>query len=81
LGGGSGSSSGSHEEEVKRLASKSTKTGLMEEIYQKPGWAHLFGRTDSRGYTKDDKNEWRKKMRDMSKEDLAKVLIELESQS
>ena len=53
----------------------------MEEIYQKPGWAHLFGRTDSQGYTKDDKNEWRKKMRDMSKEDLAKVLIELESQS
>ena len=79
-GSSSSSSGGSHEEEVKKLSKKS-KTALMEEIYTKPGWAHLFGRTDSRGYTKDDKGEWRKKMKDMSQEDLAKILVELESVS
>jgi hypothetical protein len=76
----SSSSGGGHEEEVKKLSKKS-KTALMEEIYKQPGWAHLFGRTDSRGYTKDDKGEWRKKMKDMSQEDLAKILVELESVS
>ena len=53
----------------------------MEDIYRQPGWAHLFGRTDSRGYTKDDKNEWRQKMRDMSNHDLAEILVQLKSNS
>lgn len=71
---------GGHAEEVERLAKK-TKGGLMEEIYQQPGWARLFGRTDSRGYTNDDKNEWRQKMRDMSNHDLAEILVKLKSRS
>ena len=76
LGNGASSSSNPREEEVERLSKKS-KTALMEEIYKKPGWASLFGRTDSKGYTKDDKGTWRQKMRDMSQRDLAEVLVQL----
>ena len=77
LGNGGGASSSSDEPEVERLAKK-TKTALMEEIYKQPGWANLFGMTDSRGYTKEDKGGWRRKMRDMSQHDLAEILVKLE---
>jgi hypothetical protein len=60
---------------------KKGKGYLVEEIYKEPGWAHLFGREDSNGYTNDDVTMFRKKLGKMSQRDLAKILVQLQSGS
>ena len=64
-------------DEVDELAKKG-KGYLVEEIYKRPGWAHLFGREDSKGYTTDDVTLFRKRLGQMSQRDLAKVLVSLQ---
>ena len=59
--------------------SKRGKGYLVEEIYKQPGWARMFGREDSRGYTTDETTEFRKKLSKMSPKDLAEVLTKLKS--
>ena len=66
--------------DVDELAKKG-KGYLVEEIYKRPGWAHLFGREDSKGYTTDDVTLFRKRLGKMSQRDLAKVLVQLEKES
>lgn len=67
-------------EDVDELA-KRGKGYLVEEIYKEPGWAHLFGREDSNGYTTDDVTMFRKKLSKMSQRDLAKILVQLKGGS
>ena len=66
-GGGLGASGPAQEgeEEADELAKKG-KGYLVEEIYKQPGWARMFGREDSRGYTTDETHEFRKKLGKMS---------------
>jgi hypothetical protein len=62
--------------ELEELSQKG-KGYLVEEIYRQPGWARAFDREDSRGYTTDDTNVFRRKLSKMSPHDLAEVLINL----
>ena len=82
-GGASSSSaplpSGEGYDESYEDLSKRGKGYLVEEIYKQPGWARMFGREDSRGYTTDQTTEFRKKLGKMSPKDLADVLTKLKS--
>lgn len=75
-GGPSPIGNGSTDDDIDELA-KRGKGYLVEEIYKRPGWAHMFGREDANGYTTDDVTMFRKKLGKMSPRDLAKVLVSL----
>jgi len=84
IGGGSGSgaigwsgnSNKNREEEVDEL-SKKPKGYLIEQIYKKPGWARMFGREDSNGYTNDETDVFRKRLGRMKPKELAEILLRL----
>jgi len=63
-------------DEVERL-SKKGKGFLVEELYRTKGWRKVFEQEDARGYANDESALFRKKLGQMSKRDLAEVLVKL----
>jgi putative protein kinase ArgK-like GTPase of G3E family len=55
---------------------------LVEEIYKRPGWAAALGITDAQGFHRaDSSEELRRKLKTMTRAELATILIYLDSQS
>jgi len=63
-------------DEIERL-SKKGKGFLVEELYKTKGWREVFEQEDARGYANDESALFRKKLGQMSKRDLAEVLVKL----
>jgi len=63
-------------DEVERLSRKG-KGFLVEELYKTKGWREVFEQEDARGYANDESALFRKKLGQMSKRDLAEVLVKL----
>jgi len=63
-------------DEVERL-SKKGKGFLVEELYKTNGWRRVFEQEDAKGYANDESALFRKKLGQMSKRDLAEVLVKL----
>jgi hypothetical protein len=64
------------------LANVRTKGALFEEITKRQGWEELFGITDSRGHHRGDSAAiLRQKILQMPREELARVLIYLDTKA
>ena len=56
-----------------------SKGFLVDQIYLRPGWGHLLGVTNAKGYHTADTKDFRKKLLKMSSNDLAQLLVNLDS--
>jgi hypothetical protein len=55
---------------------------LVEQIYKRPGWARAMGVENSRGYSSEDQSRiLRQKLKQMSRRELARILIHLDEQA